>query len=60
MKRKELGELKSKKANELRKIVSEKRVELTKLTSEMYAGREKNLKKGKMLRRDIAQIKTLI
>ncbi len=45
---------------ELTKMVGEKRIELVKLTSRMYAGREKNLKKGKMIKRDIAQIKTVM
>jgi ribosomal protein L29 len=59
MKSKEFEELKTKKLNELIKLLNEKRVELTKITSKMYAGREKNLKKGKMLRREIAQIMTV-
>lgn len=59
MKSKEFKELKTKKANELIKLLDEKRVELTKITSKMYAHREKNLKKGKILRREIAQIMTV-
>ena len=60
MKKKEFAELKTKKMTELMKLVSEKRIELTKFTSRMYAGREKNLKKGKMIKRDIAQIKSVM
>ena len=60
MKSKEFNELKGKKENDLLKLVRGKKVELTKLTSRIYAGREKNLKIGKNLKRDIAQIMTLI
>lgn len=59
MKSKEFKDLKTKKSGELLKMVSDKKVELTKITSKMYAGRGKNLKEGKMLRRDIAQILTV-
>jgi ribosomal protein L29 len=60
MKKKEFTELKSKDKKTLSKMVSEKRVELIKFTTRMYAGREKNLKRGKMIRRDIAQILTIV
>lgn len=60
MKSKEFNELKGKKEIDLLKLVRGKKVELTKLTSRIYAGREKNLKIGKNLKHDIAQIMTLI
>lgn len=60
MKKKEFKELKTKKVAELLKEVSEKKNEVTKYLSGMYAGREKNLKKAKSLRRDIAQILTVV
>ena len=60
MKAKELKDLRTKEKKDLVKMVNEKRVELTKITSRMYAGREKNLKKGKMIRRDIAQIMSIM
>lgn len=60
MKSKEFNELKGKKENDLLKLVRGKKVELNKLTSRIYAGREKNLKIGKNLKRDIAQIMTVI
>ncbi len=59
MKTKEFTELKSKKKIELFKLVNAKKLELTKITSRIYAGREKNVKKGRNLRRDIAQIMSL-
>ncbi len=60
MKIKELKELKMKKADELVKLVSEKKIELTKLMGRVSTAKEKNLKKGKMIRRDIAQILTIL
>ncbi len=60
MKIKELKELKMKKADELVKLVSEKKIELTKLMGRVSTAKEKNLKKGKMIRRDIAQILTVL
>ncbi len=60
MKIKELKELKTKKADELMKLVSEKKIELTKLMGRVSTAKEKNLKKGKMIRRDIAQILTIL
>lgn len=60
MKSKEYKELKSKDKKELNKMVYDKKNELTKFSGSMYAGKEKNLKKGKNLRRDIAQILTVL
>lgn len=60
MKKKELKDLKAKEAYELNKLLGEKRVEFTKNSLDLKVGREKNLKKVKNLRRDIAQILTII
>ncbi len=60
MKTKELKELKEKKEIELVKLLEEKRMAVNKFTGQINSGREKNLKKGMMLRRDIAQIMTIL
>jgi ribosomal protein L29 len=60
MKRKALNELKTKTLPELKKIVQEKNISSIKAKAEMKAGKEKNLKRSKFLRRDVAQILTII
>lgn len=59
MKKKNLQELRRKNKTELLKLVNTKKLELTKLTGKMYAGKEKNLKKTKNLKKEIAQILTI-
>lgn len=60
MKKKELQELRIKKMAELRKLLSKRKKEADVTYGKMKAGQEKNLKKAKNLKRDIAQILTLI
>jgi len=60
MKKKELTSLRSKKIQELIKMVADKKKEATEVYSKMKAGQEKNLKKVKNLKKDIAQILTII
>lgn len=60
MKKKEYNELKSKEISDLLKMVKAKKVELAKLGPKIVAGEEKNLKKAANLRREVAQILTLI
>lgn len=60
MKKKDLKMLVGKKTKELEKILSEKRLEILKNQAEVYSGKEKNLKKAKNLRKEIAQILTII
>lgn len=60
MKKKEFNELKSKTAKDLKKIVFTKKLEAEKSRMNTLAGKEKNLKVGKNLRREIAKILTLI
>ena len=60
MKTKDLKSLKIKKTDELKKILSEKLELLAKIKLDMVTGKEKNLKKVKNLRREIAQVFTLI
>lgn len=60
MKKKDLQALKSKSIKELRKMVLDKKKEANEAFIKTKAGQEKNLKKVKNLRKDIAQILTLI
>ncbi len=60
MKNKEFKELKSKKKDELFKLINAKKLEADKITARIQAGREKNLKKAKILKREIAQILTVL
>jgi ribosomal protein L29 len=60
MKKKDLTEMKSKTLAELRKVAVQKRVEANNAGMKISAGKEKNLKSFKNLRREIAQILTII
>lgn len=60
MKKKEFNELKNKSVEDLIKMVSVKKAEAGKKVMEAFSGKEKNLKLSSALRRDVAQIKTLI
>ena len=60
MKKNELQKTRIKKTEELKKLLDKKKVELTTVIVETGAGREKNPKKRKNLRRDIAQILTVL
>ena len=60
MKRKDFIELKAKETADLLKMVKTKKTELAKLGPKVSAGEEKNLKKAAGLRREVAQILTLI
>lgn len=60
MKKKELALLRSKELSELAKTVSEKKLSLDKFGLDSKDVSNKNLKKGWILRREVAQILTLI
>ncbi|OGM19158.1 50S ribosomal protein L29 [Candidatus Woesebacteria bacterium RIFCSPHIGHO2_01_FULL_38_10] len=60
MKKKDLKILRLKKNEELKSLGYEKKKELLRIGAEVKVGKEKNLKKVKMLRKNIAQILTLI
>jgi ribosomal protein L29 len=60
MKKKELTSLRSKSLEELKKSLAEKMAEVSLFFSSLKAGKEKNSSKGKNLRREIAQILTII
>jgi ribosomal protein L29 len=60
MKKREVEEMHKKDVSTLTSILSEKRLEFTKASSEIKLGKEKNFKKAKNLRKEIAQLSTLI
>jgi ribosomal protein L29 len=60
MKKNDFKSLKTKKVDELKKTVSAKKLELLKLLSNKVSKGDKNLKKGRNLKKEIAQILTLI
>lgn len=60
MKTKEAKELQNKSIAELEKIVSDKKRDLEKVLLDIIVGKEKNLKKGKNLRHEIARVLTII
>jgi ribosomal protein L29 len=60
MKKNDYRNLKTKKIEDLKKTVSEKKLELMKLLSNKVAKGDKNLMKGRNLKKEIAQILTLI
>lgn len=60
MRKKELKELKAKSLAELKNLANVKRSESLRAKASLAAGKEKNLKKVKSLRYDLAQILTVI
>ena len=60
MKRKDFNELKSKQTKDLLKLSVEKKLEAKKAKMNAVSGKDKNLKVFRNIRREIAQIETLI
>ena len=60
MKKKDIISLRSKEAIELAKLVGQMRLEIVKTKANIPASKEKNLKKVKNLRHDLAQVVTLM
>ena len=60
MKKKDIETLRGKEVAEIKKALGEKKADLIKAQTEMYGGKEKNLKKAKNLRREVAQMLTII
>jgi len=60
MKKKKVGDLRLIETDELMKIVLEKKKELAIFVSEIVLQKEKNVKKGMLLRREIARMLTLL
>lgn len=60
MKKKELSGLKNKEVKDLKKLFWSKKLDVQRVKMNIAAGKEKNLKSFKNMRRDIAQIATVI
>lgn len=60
MKKKEYKDIKGKEIKDLKNLVEEKRTKLRKFLIDLKTGSEKNVKKGAILRDEIARILTLI
>jgi ribosomal protein L29 len=60
MKKKDLVELRAKEIKVIKETLAKKKLELATLVTKSVGGGEKNLRKGKNLRKDIAQILTVI
>lgn len=60
MKKRELRDLKNKSVKELIKIVDKKAIEIMKVKAKSKVSKEKNLKHVKNIKKDVAQIKTVI
>lgn len=60
MKIKELKEVKNKEIKDLETMVSKLRIELSKNQVKISGGKEKNLKKSWALRKELAQLLTII
>lgn len=60
MKKKQLKEIKNKTAQDLEKLVAETKTQLIKLKLEVLSGKNKNKRLGRSLRKEIAQLLTII
>lgn len=60
MKIKELKDLKLKKLNDLNRMVSDLKLELLKNQVKIAGAKEKNIKRAKLIKKDIAQILSII
>ena len=60
MKKKELRELRKKKAEELRKEVGELRKRLALLKIDLVMGKVKNIREARLIKKSIAQMETII
>ena len=60
MKKKAFKDLRVKEEKELSKMLLEKKTELMKVIPNLAVNQEKNLKKAKTLKKEIAQIKTIL
>ena len=60
MKKTELKNLRTKKVKELKDTVSKKKLEIAKILAKISAGQEKNLRKAKNLKKELAQTLAVI
>jgi ribosomal protein L29 len=60
MKRKDFNDLRTKDLTTLKKLATDKKLEASKKKMEIMGGKDKNLKAHRIMRRDLAQVLTLI
>lgn len=60
MKRKHLLELRKKSKEEIEKLLRDREGERTRVAPEIKLGRSKNVRRAKNMRREIAQLKTVL
>ena len=60
MKKKQIVDIRTKDTKKLMKMVSDLEIEILNTRARIKVGKEKNLKKTKNLKRELAQIKTII
>jgi ribosomal protein L29 len=60
MKKNEVADLRKKELKELEKLLADKKLDFMKIQMNVKAGKEKNLKKAKNTKREIALISTLM
>ena len=60
MKKKDISDLRTKKLEDLLKLVSDKKKEIGKVALKIKSGEEKNLKKVKNLKLEVARILTIV
>ena len=60
MKKKDLTDFKNKRVEELKKLVEQKKMDLNQFLFKKISGGEKNVKKSRNLKKDIAQLLTII
>jgi ribosomal protein L29 len=60
MKTKELKEIRTREPKALVKMLKDKKLEVIKLEPQIKAGKEKNLKKASLIKKEIAQISTIL
>ena len=60
MKKNKLVEIRKKKASEIEKMVSDKKDEIILIAAEIKVGKEKNVKAAANLKKDVAQLLTIL
>ncbi|MDP3994407.1 MAG: 50S ribosomal protein L29 [bacterium] len=60
MKNKKISDLRLKKTDELKKLILEKKKEISLFLSEIVLQKEKNVKKGMLLRKEVARMLTIL
>ena len=60
MKKNDIADLRKKELKELEKMLEDKKMQMYKARTDVKTGKEKNLKKAKNIKREIALIATLV